>query len=1051
MSEIYDIVEVYLMGGHVCYRRSRLGLREWVLRMSDMENEKKRLLVADDAASSRSLMRAIFEDTYEVLEAKNGIEALETLYSVPNIEILILDISMPELDGFGVMAVMHEDAALRDIPTVVVTASEDSDTQIGALEGGAVDVLTKPINPLIVMHRIKNIIARREADRIAEQNRAIERELRSMDMDEKSGIYNKYGFFRHTARLLRENPGKRYVITRWDMDDFKVFNDIFGAETGDGYIRHVGESYKAQAKQTPGLAVYARYDADHFICCREAESFDPSKALTNIEHTFAEQAEANFKFVPRMGIYKVEDAALDVALMCDRALLALRSTKGRFDTRYAWYDDSMRAQMLEKQEITTEMQIALQAGQFVPFLQPQYNHSTGAMIGAEALARWVHPQKGVLSPAAFIQLFESNGFIYELDKSIWEQVCILLRKWLDLGKIPLPLSVNVSRYDMFQEGFYETITGLVKKYRIPVYLLRLEITESAFAKSTGQIIDMVERLCAFGFLIEIDDFGCGYSSFNTLKDVPAHILKLDMRFLEGGDDSQRGGNILQSIVRMAKWLGMPIIAEGVESREQADFLRSIGCHYVQGYYYARPMSVSDYEILEASSGKEAEMIALSTVETLNNNAFWDPKSMDTLIFNSYVGGACIFEYKSGKVDVQRVNQKYAQMLGGDKMTIEDALGLVWVEHMDEENARIMMDCIEQAIETGEETSCEVMLHNMPGKPGFVHLHCSLRVIARTDEQQLIYCTVENMTAQWQAESKLRETAEQLQIIMENINGGVTAIYLRDNVPQFLFANDRYCEMLGYTKEQFFTEVRAVHDLILPEDRQLAVALTVEASAKCEPRTCVYRARRRDGSIVWLESNISVTTFPDIDDPVQLTVTSDITAQRKTLEAADETAKQLRFLHEIAEEMLRRGDPREIAVGLLQRIRTYYDATSAYVIELDEQAQTGKKTFASCAEEGCETDKRRDVSFETIRSWIDAFEQKELLSVTGEQAGEDAHVLTATAIRYENRLIGFLCIDANGARLRADCLEVLGDCMAVVLARRDIKYASSQDGAPSPLF
>lgn len=1004
--------------------------------MSDMENEKKRLLVADDAASSRSLMRAIFEDTYEVLEAKNGIEALETLNSVPNIEILILDISMPELDGFGVMAVMHEDAALRDIPTVVVTASEDLDTQIGALEGGAVDVLTKPINPQIVTHRIKNIIARREADRIAEENRAIERELRSMDMDEKSGIYNKYGFFRHTTRLLRENPGKRYVITRWDMDDFKVFNDIFGAETGDAYIRHVGNSYKAQAKKIPGLAVYARYDADHFICCREAEGFDPNKALINIEHTFAEQAEANFKFVPRMGVYKVEDAALDVALMCDRALLALRSTKGRFDTRFAWYDDSMRAQMLEKQEITTEMQFALQAGQFVPFLQPQYNHSTGAMIGAEALARWVHPQKGVLSPAAFIQLFESNGFIYELDKSIWEQVCILLRKWLDLGKIPLPLSVNVSRYDIFQEGFYETITGLVEKYRIPVYLLRLEITESAFAKSTGQIIDMVERLCAFGFLIEIDDFGCGYSSFNTLKDVPAHILKLDMRFLEGGDDSQRGGNILQSIVRMAKWLGMPIIAEGVESREQADFLRSIGCHYVQGYYYARPMSVAEYEILEASSGKEAEMIALSTVETLNNNAFWDPKSMDTLIFNSYVGGACIFEYQSGRVDVQRVNQKYAQMLGGDRMTIEDALGLVWNEHMDDENARIMQDCIEQAIETGEETGCEVMLHSMPGKPGFAHLHCSLRVIARTDEQQLFYCTVENMTAQWQAETKLRETAEQLQIIMENINGGVTAIYLRDNVPQFLFANDRYCEMLGYTKEQFFTEVRAVHDLILPEDRQLAVALTVEASVKCEPRTCVYRARKRDGSIAWLESNISVTTFPDIDDPVQLTVTSDITSQRKTLEAADETAKQLRFLHEIAEEMLRCGDPREIAVGLLQRIRTYYDARCAYVIELDEQAQTGRKTYASCTEdETRRTDKRRDVSFETIRSWIDAFEQNKLLSVTEGEAGDGARGLTATAIRYENRLIGFLCIEASGEQPRADCLEVLGDCMAVVLARR----------------
>ncbi|MDO5111779.1 MAG: EAL domain-containing protein, partial [Clostridia bacterium] len=520
------------------------------------------MLVADDTESSRMLMRAIFEDTYRVLEAENGVIALDMLNNIPDIEILILDISMPELDGFGVMAVMHEDVRLRDIPTVVVTASEDLDTQIGALEGGAVDVLTKPINPQIVMHRIKNIMARKEADRIAEQNRAIERELASMDMDEKSGIYNKYGFIRHTARLLHENPAKQYVIARWDMDNFKVYNDIFGAEAGDAYLRAVGDRYRELAREIPGLAVYARYDADHFICCREADSLDPEKALDNIEHDFTAKSEAAFKFIPRMGIYRVEDPTLDITLMSDRALLALRATKGRFDQRYAWYDDSMRAALLEKQEITTEMQFALQNGQFVPFFQPQYNHSTGAMIGAEALARWQHPQKGLIPPGRFIPLFETNGFIYELDKCIWEQVCMLLRKWLDAGSVPLPVSVNISRYDIFQEGFYETITGLVEKYCIPVYLLRLEVTESAFAKSTKQIIDMVERLSDFGFLIEIDDFGCGYSSFNTLKDVPAHILKLDMQFLEGGDDSQRGGNILESIVRMAKWLGMPFIAEG---------------------------------------------------------------------------------------------------------------------------------------------------------------------------------------------------------------------------------------------------------------------------------------------------------------------------------------------------------------------------------------------------------------------------------------------------------------------------------------------------------
>ncbi|MDO5112402.1 MAG: PAS domain-containing protein, partial [Clostridia bacterium] len=472
----------------------------------------------------------------------------------------------------------------------------------------------------------------------------------------------------------------------------------------------------------------------------------------------------------------------------------------------------------------------------------------------------------------------------------------------------------------------------------------------------------------------------------------------------------------------------------------------------QGFFYAQPIPADAYEALEAGSGKEAEMIALSTVETLDNNAFWDPKSMDTLIFNSYVGGACIFEYQDGKVEVLRVNQKYAQALGGDMMTMEDALSMVWAEHMDEENRQIMLSCIERAMQTQDEENCEVMIGRLPGKPGFAHMHCSLRVIARTDTQQLVYCTVDNMTAQWQAEEKLRETAEQLQIIMENISGGVTAVYLENDIPQFLFANDRYCALLGYTKEQFFAEVSAVHDLILPEDRAAVVEQTIQASVDRLPRTCVYRAKRRDGSVIWLESNISVTTFPDIKETVQLTVTNDITAQQETIEEIGETSEQLRFLNEISRELLREGDLHEAINELLQKILDYFDGSRAYVFELDWAAQIGKNTYEVCAEGiSSEMDKLQTVTFETMKPWIDAFEhqnhvQIEDVEALGEERAaerrlllaQNIHAVTAVALQREGRLIGFIGVDdPKRKQAHVDRLEALGDYMAVVFMRRDI--------------
>lgn len=278
-------------------------------------------------------------------------------------------------------------------------------------------------------------------------------------------------------------------------------------------------------------------------------------------------------------------------------------------------------------------------------------------MGAEVLVRWLKNGEYVL-PGKFISVFEENDFIYKLDKYVWERACILLRKWMNEGKNPVPMSVNVSRRDILHDDFIDVITAITSKYDIPVDMLRLEITESAFSESTKEIISKANELAKLGYVVEIDDFGSGYSSLNSLKDVDASVLKLDMKFFEGGGNAQRAGNIVESIVRMARWLGMTVIAEGVEDVKDADYLKSVGCYYIQGYLYSKPLPVDEYEKLFCNENKEYVMSRLQTLKNLNNNEFWDPKSMETLIFNSYVGGACIFEYCNGVTEVLRTSDEY---------------------------------------------------------------------------------------------------------------------------------------------------------------------------------------------------------------------------------------------------------------------------------------------------------------------------------------------------------------------------------------------------------
>jgi len=412
--------------------------------------------------------------------------------------------------------------------------------------------------------------------------------------------------------ILYNNPITEYVLVCWDIDKFKILNDICGSAEGDRFLGYAGKLYIDGFFRDQGAAVYGHWGADHFVMLCEKSHFDPEVLSRKLPKKLSE-AFPNHDFITRMGIYDIKDRELDIVLMCDRAFMALKATKDLYDTRYLFFRESMRYGMLEEQEILRDMKSALESGQFIPYFQPQYNYETGVITGAEVLMRWKHPEKGILLPSKFISVFERNGIITPVDITIWDQACALMRKWLDDG-IDVPnFSINVSRVDLYDPYVCDLLVHIAEKYGIDHSMLHIEITESAYMENPAQLIKRITQLNDNGFYVEMDDFGSGYSSLNMLKDMPVDLLKLDMNFVKNNKNNNKSGTILSSVVHMAHSLDLRVIAEGVETKSVADFLKSIGCVYMQGYYFSKPVSADSFEKMLKETKKPKELSRFSAV------------------------------------------------------------------------------------------------------------------------------------------------------------------------------------------------------------------------------------------------------------------------------------------------------------------------------------------------------------------------------------------------------------------------------------------------------
>ncbi len=414
------------------------------------------------------------------------------------------------------------------------------------------------------------------------------------DYDSITSLYNSEAFYSRCLEQITTNKGTNYAIISVDIDRFRLINDRFGIDVGNRCLEFLGRVIRTSIAWD---GVAGRYQGDVFSILyayhKEQDIIDYMEGLNN-QFTFPEAAKCGSTL--SFGIYKILDTDIPIRLMCDRARLAKKEIKGNALRNYAVYDDVIRLQMREQAEIESEMQAALDHHEFVMYLQPKYDLRTEKICGAEALVRWIHPTRGIRMPGDFLPLFENNGFVKKLDEYMWESAARYLSALQERG-INLPISVNISRLHVNTTRLREVLTKLTDKYSILPGTLELEITENLFMEDVNELYATMMELKNAGFVIEMDDFGSGYSSLNMLRSAPVDVIKIDRFFLDEIMSTKRGRIIVENSIVMSKQLGMTVVAEGVETREQVDFLQSAGCDIAQGYYYSKPITVEEFEKL----------------------------------------------------------------------------------------------------------------------------------------------------------------------------------------------------------------------------------------------------------------------------------------------------------------------------------------------------------------------------------------------------------------------------------------------------------------------
>lgn len=555
-------------------------------------------------------------------------------------------------------------------------------------------------------------------------------------------LYNRY-FFKHVREYIHQHEADMLCMVAIDIEHFRMFNKLYGRLEGNRLLEHIAEVLTQETREYGGVAGYLGGDNFAVVMNRDLEH------VRELKHRIVDGIRRwnnTLGFLPAIGIYEIDEPELAPETMYDKASMAASKILGNYSRRICTYSADMENTLEQEIQLLSEIQQSLEKEEFIFYVQPQCNISTGKIVGGESLVRWRHGTKGLISPGMFIPVLEKNGFIADLDRYIWKKVCQWLRSCLDRGLRPVPISINISRVDIFSMDVAEYLKELMEQYQLPQKLLKVEITESAYAESNDKIIRTVKQLRDADFLVMMDDFGSGYSSLNMLKSVSVDVLKLDMRFLEIKEkEEEKGMGILQSVINMAKQMRMPIVVEGVENGKQEDFLRRLGCRYTQGYYYYKPLPVEEFEkLLCDEKNLDFDGFWYKQVEPFRVKEFLDDNLFSDVMINNIIGPVAFYDIYENRMEITRVNEQYYQLTGISRDDQKDYKKCFW-NHVRDDDRQLLLSIFEQAYNNPVE-GAEGYAHFVREDSTVLWVHVRIYFMREKDGHKLFYGAITDMTA-----------------------------------------------------------------------------------------------------------------------------------------------------------------------------------------------------------------------------------------------------------------------------------------------------------------
>ena len=543
---------------------------------------KRRILIVEDEEINREILGNILREKYDVDEANDGEMAYSKLKERKGrYSLILLDLLMPVMDGFSLLEKIRSDEMLSNIPVIVMTSEKPA--EVRSIKQGADDFITKPYDmPEVIQARCERIIQLYEDKSI----------IRSAEKDALTSLYTREFFNEYVSRIDSYSDDEAMDAVVLNIEHFHVMNEMYGRRRGDEVLKKTADMM--QSLFSGGICIGCRPDADYFYFYVSHQD-DYEGALNGLQEELAQ-----YLNIPgiriRTGIYQNADKNHPVEERFDHAKLACDRIRGDYTRQVSYYSSEQNDADLYHERLINDIDEAIANKDLIVFYQPKYDirPDEPRLCSAEALIRWKHPELGMISPGDFIPLFESNGLIQKLDHYVWEEAASQIRKWKDKYGCAIPVSVNMSRVDIYDPDLENILADILEKNGLGSEELMLEITESAYADDAKRLINVVNGLREKGFRIEMDDFGTGYSSLNMITTIPIDVLKMDMIFIRNMNRDEKSLKLVELVIDIAGFLKVPVVAEGVEDKEQVDQLRKMGCDIIQGYYFSKPVPPEEF-------------------------------------------------------------------------------------------------------------------------------------------------------------------------------------------------------------------------------------------------------------------------------------------------------------------------------------------------------------------------------------------------------------------------------------------------------------------------